>query len=124
MSSVFYFGCWGAVGHYLWTPDRRWVRSAGPFADRDLDTPFCPSMTPDTRGRTPTDQLEGVAALHHRDGWTVLSFWDRSVDSRGGSHSTYVLEGTHAFDDAVRLAREAFPAVWARYSFDVREGSR
>jgi hypothetical protein len=120
MSDAFYLGCVGTPGHYLYTPDLRTERRAGPFTVAMLDTPFCPGMTPASRGVGPQDQTEGVARLTHVDGWTVLSFWDRSVDNRRGSHSTFVLRGTHAFDDAVRLAREVFPRVWARYAFAVR----
>lgn len=120
MSEAFYFGCVGTSGHHLHTPDLRTASRAGPFTPAMLDTPFCPGMTPDARGMTPREQPEGVARLTHVEGWTVLAFWDRSIDNRHGSHSTYVLRGTLAYDDAARLAREAFPRVWARYRFDVR----
>ena len=113
MSDAFYFGCVGTSGHYLHTPDLRTASRAGPFTPAMLDTHYCPN--PATR-----EQPEGVARLTHFDGWTVLAFWDRSVDTRGNSHSTFVLRGTHAYDDAVRLAREAFPRVWSRYTFTVR----
>jgi len=114
---VFYFGCWGDVGHYLWTPDGRRARSAGPFTALDLDGRFCPGVVGRTDRISPNVQPEGVAALHHANGWTVLAFWDRSVDRRRGSHSTYVIEGTHDFGEAVRISSAAFPRVWARYPF-------
>lgn len=120
MSAVFYFGCVFGAGHYLHTPELRTTPRAGPFTSTTLDTPFCPGMTPDSSGRTPDEQPEGVARLTHAEGWTVLSFWDRSIDNRRGSHSTYAIEGTHVYAEAVRLARAAFPRVWARYKFEVR----
>ena len=120
MSEVFYFGCVRTSGHYLWTRNFAVAREAGPFKQTHLDTPYCPGMTPTSRGITPADQPEGVARITHENGWTVLSFWDRSVDNRRGSHSTFVMDGTHDFDAAVALAREAFPRVWARYGFEVR----
>jgi hypothetical protein len=45
---------------------------------------------------------------------TVLAIWERTVDARPGSHSTFVLEGHLDFGAAVQLAREAFPHVWSR----------
>jgi hypothetical protein len=64
-------------------------------------------------------QIEGAALLHHLDDWTALAFWDRSIDSRYGSNSAFLLEGRFTFDEACRVAREAFPRVWARYKFEV-----
>ena len=28
-------------------------------------------------------QTQGEALLYHKQGWTAISFWDRSVDERG-----------------------------------------
>ncbi len=123
MSDVFYFGCIGESGHFLFVPNMRTVRNAGPFTPASLDTSFCPGMTPESQGYTPREQPEGVARLTHYEGWTVLSFWDRSVDDRRGSHSTFAIDGVHTFGEAVAHARAAFPRVWARYKFAVREGT-
>jgi hypothetical protein len=69
----------------------------------------------------------GEALLHHRERagvtWTALAFWDRSVDDRYGSNSVFILRGALSFEEAVTLAREQFPEVWARFSFTVREFS-
>lgn len=124
MNTPFYFGCWGRVGHYLWAPGMVYVGYCGhrPFTLQDLDGRLQP---PRPRNRTfdnDVDQPQGLARLTHRDGWTVLSFWDRSVDDRGCSHSTFVLPGIRAFDAAVIAAREAFPEVWARINFKVYLG--
>lgn len=62
---------------------------------------------------------QGVAALHHKDGWTALAFWDRSDDMRPGSHSTYFVEGTHDFETMKKICQERFPKIWARYTFEV-----
>jgi hypothetical protein len=111
-----YFGCWGESGHYLFTPDgdtvRRAERLALPVALQPaaLDQGYCPRRA---------GVRQGEAKVTHVAGRTVLAFWDRSVDTRPGSHSTFVLSGTLDFDAAVAVARAAFPEVWARYRFAV-----
>jgi hypothetical protein len=44
----------------------------------------------------------------------MLSFWDRSMDKRFGSNGNFIIEGTHTFAEACRLASEAWPASWRR----------
>lgn len=123
---TYYFGCWRESGHYLWTPNM--ARPQGcPFGypeklnGRYLDCGFCPGIIVYKDGRISDSKNvpDGQAAVVHVDDWTVLSFWDKSVDHRPGSHSTYLIRGTHAFENAVIIARERFPHVWARYKFDV-----
>ncbi len=113
----FYFGVWDKreAGHYLFDVDGTAIyrhKSPIPFSNAKLDGGFAP-----LDGMQP----QGVARLTHADGWTVLSFWDRSGDHRPGSHSTFVLHGTRDFAAAVELARATFPSIWARYTFEVRE---
>lgn len=122
-----YFGCVGEAGHYYW------LRGSGgkPYKARGpreiSSSAFYKTLTPwgtsVDGGLFPVgaDLAEGVAhVVHHTDGWTALGFTDRSVDSRGGSWSVYciptVLDGT----EALAIAREAFPSIFARYTFDVR----
>ncbi|WP_437477414.1 hypothetical protein WME75_28250 [Sorangium sp. So ce1014] len=52
--------------------------------------------------------------LHHRDGWTAISFWDRSGDERYGSSSTLIASGTHTAREMVELFEQSFPAIWER----------
>lgn len=111
-----YFGCWGEMGHYLWTP--RHTRPADAevpvFAGRggwNLDGKFCP-IDPKER--------EGICALTHFKDWTVLSFWDRSGDKRGKSNSTFLLPGMLGQQEALDAAKAAFPIIFARFSFAVR----
>jgi len=66
-----------------------------------------------------TTNVEGRALIHFVQGWTVLSFWDRSGDSRGGSNSNFVVKGRHSFNDMVEITRALFPQIWARFNFDV-----
>ena len=121
---AYYFGCLRGVngqteaGHYLY--DER-LRSV-PWRQRKAATPWehiDAKLAPMLRYREEAPQ--GHAALHHKDGWTALAFWDRSGDSRGNSNSTFLLEGTLTFDQARVVARDVFPALFERFPFDVVE---
>ena len=118
-SDLLYFGCWRARGHYLWTRHgqmsaRRDLERIGP---RNIDGDFAPHPTPHRNGYCDCPQVEGTAALHHVEGWTILAFWDRSVDGRRGSNSAFLVYGEHSFDDMLALSRGHFGEVWQRWSF-------
>lgn len=112
MSDVFYFGCIGQSGHYMHNTHRT-VRDVGdmPWGRYGKDGRLPPQEGP---------QIEGEAMLHHRGGWTALSFWDRSLDTRPGSNSNFFFRGTYSFAESVALARTAFPRVWSRFTFAVK----
>lgn len=124
---MLYFGCWGQAGHYLFGEGGHHISSerlpAGfveTFGDHGwgLDAKFCPGYVgPYQRDR---EEHEGEALLHHVNGWTVLAFWDRSVDKRGGCNSNFVERGTLTFEEMCTIAQAQFPSVWARYPFKVR----
>jgi hypothetical protein len=111
--AVLYFGCWDRPGHFLFQPNGQWPLShATPFGS------FGEQL--DRDHYKPEEQTEGVARLTHDSGWTILAFWDRSVDRRSGCHSTFLAPGTWSAEEMIAGAREAFPSVWARYRFEVR----
>lgn len=123
-----YYGCWTDVGHYARSTSRRSVTFEVEqwCASHDArNTILVGSTAPGTR-RIPEDaQVEGLARVTH---WpaidaTCLAFWDRSVDSRHASHSDFWLPGCLTFEEAVSAARAAFPSIWDRYKFDVREAT-
>lgn len=110
---MFYYGCYNHEGHYLYNDHGRTVKEVStPFKYTALDGGFCPGG----------GQEEGKARLAHDQGWTVLSFWDRSLDNRRGSHSTFVMQGTWNFEQMVETAARRFPTVWHRITkkFPVR----
>ena len=37
---------------------------------------------------------QGEAIIHHKNGWTALSLWDSTIDTRPGCSSTYLAKGT------------------------------
>jgi len=123
---VYYFGCYGDTGHYLWQAEgstaRREARELFPWPELDGTLPPAERRESRREGGYPEVSKEapqGHAALHHKRGWTAISFWDRSVDSRHGSSSTFLIRGTHTWDDAVRIAKALYPKTWARYKFPV-----
>jgi hypothetical protein len=61
-------------------------------------------------------QRERRARLHHIDGWTVVAWWDRSVDQRRGSNSALLMRGTHDFHAVLLAAGESFPELLPRFS--------
>jgi hypothetical protein len=117
---VFYFGCIKVPGHYMFaSPAARTLvgrRAVDDFTRSNpwgyrIDAKLCPSGP----------EIEGRALLHHKDGWTALSFWDRSVDRRGRCNSNFLAEGTHSFEKMLNLAGEHFPSVVARFEFPIVE---
>lgn len=117
-AKIFYFGAIGYAGHYLWKNALR------PDYSRTIEHPWEYEID---GGLPPQDNKsgkEGAALLHHKDGWTAISFWDRSVDRRGGSHSTYIINKILSFKEMVALAQMRFPARWAIMDFEVTEQTR
>lgn len=117
---MFYFGPWDQAGHHIRREgdqptsleERRAVSNftrTNPWG-HGIDTALCPRDT----------QAEGAAAIHYRDGWTALSFWDYTVDSRPGSHSTYLAQGDFTFEQMVEMAKQRFAERWRKMKFEVK----
>lgn len=118
MNSVdcFYYGVQREMGHYLYAGNRRfnerYLPDDFPVQPYILDGRILPPMLP---------QEEGRAELIHTRDWTLLSFWDRSFDHRHNSSSTFVIRGALTFEKAIEVAREAYPQVWSRFNFEVKQ---
>ena len=130
---VWWFGCEtkpNACGHELHAAQAPYYGREAyeehrrfPFSENRLDTGFAPRTAP----RNPRnvydkgDELpQGQARLTHIKGWTVVSFWDRTGDSRSNSNTAFVFDERLSGDDALRIAREKFPRLFARFTFEVR----
>jgi hypothetical protein len=103
---AFYMGCWQRVGHYLWRPGMEKVRY-----HEEEPTPWGYSGL-DCEHFNTSDW-----ALLKKDGWTAVGLEDRSVDSRPNSHSVFAFHADLTVDEAVALARETFPEIFARPRF-------
>jgi hypothetical protein len=118
---AFYFGCWQREGHSFFAPGMRAV--AGPVSPWGfgVDQGILHAAHFRAQGaRRDDEQREGVAVVAHQDAWTALSFWDRSVDTRKGSHSTFVFDGLLSGEGALAAARVLFPEVFERFTFEVK----
>lgn len=126
----FYFGCWREAGHHLWHQGSEGHPYKDWRANNGLLGVSIHSRNP-TKGEIPwgysldggllkgRSLRQGEAVVEQRDGWTALSFWDRSVDSRPGSSSTFVFDTLLTPEAALAAAREAFPPIFERFSFPV-----
>jgi hypothetical protein len=113
---IFFFGVWAPnrVGHYLYDANGRdcepRLPDDFPMRPMRLDTGLLPFKG---------EQVEGLATHLYLNGWSIITFWDRSGDSRPGSNSAFVIDGLHSFADCCTIAREKFPSIWARFKFEV-----
>ncbi len=113
---IYYFGCVGNVGHYLW--DQNYCNPKMDSLPDDfptlgkLDGNFITSID--------SKQTQGEVTYLWYNHYTIIAFWDRSIDSRLGSNSCFVLEGDLGYDEAIKLAKEAYPNIWKRFKFNVQ----
>ena len=116
IEECYYFGCDGKPGHYLFHEGRHEVWNESklpkdfPVRTMSLDGGLLPPNLP---------QDQGKATLVRLGGWTILTFWDRSVDTRGGCNSSFVIPAELDFEQAKEVAQERFPWVWERFKFEV-----
>lgn len=81
---------------------------------RRIDGGFCPGAVVGDAWRRSRPEIEGQASLRHVDGWTVLAWWDRSVDSRGACNSAFVARGLRDFTTMLEIGKTQAPIVIAR----------
>lgn len=105
---VLYFGCWdNNTGHCLFQSKYN-KPSMASIPWKNIDGGLCPGS-----------RKEGIAKIHHCEGWTALAFWDYSIDQRAGSNSVFLAEGTHNFDKMINLTKERFPNIIERFHFKI-----
>lgn len=120
IGQAFYYGAAGPGGHQVFITGMSVITTT---ADRPRDRATARWLA-DHDGDLPPDdayEREGVAMLRM---WPAsrccaLAFWDRSGDSRPGSHSDFLLPGLLTFEQAVTGAARAFPEVFDRIPFEV-----
>jgi len=118
---MFYFGPWDQAGHHMRSADRPTDRSME-LEERRAESNFTRT---NPWGCHVDGQLcsknttEGLALIYHKGGWTAMSFWDYTIDTRPGSHSTYLAEGTFTFEEMVEMAKSRFAERWSKMAFKV-----
>jgi hypothetical protein len=111
VSQIYIFTCRSRNGH-----GHRWYEPHFGFVlSHELQTLDRLFPQIDT-GYAPKDpqQAEGRAALTHVYGWTVLAWWDRSVDMRPNSNTALAIDLNLDFEQMVALLGVHFPEVLKR----------
>ena len=103
--NVLCFGCIGVPGHYL--------HSKGERVSLE-DTPWGSSIDGGLLG---DDEGRPKCVEVHKDGWTCVSFWDRSGDHRGNSNTAFMADCECTGEELLRCAREQWPEVFRRAGF-------
>ena len=118
MIEPLYFGCraYDAPGHYLFSPGMR-------YADDDLFERLRDSNDTHLDGgylkAQKVPDVPGRAAFIQVNGYSIVTWWDRSGDKRGGSNSAFILSGDHTPQEVMRQGAEYFPDVLKRQSVSI-----
>lgn len=126
---MYYFGCIGQPGHYLWENESRKLW----FGDLPEDFPrawrFKEShgaereyvqesrIAPNAYGE------QGLASTQHCEKWTCVSFPDRTIDHRPNCVSAFLERGNLSYVEILRIAQIEFPNVIRRFDFEIKEGN-
>jgi hypothetical protein len=121
---MYYFGCISRPGHYLWDNEHKklWYGelpedfpSAWKFKDSSGKEYVAESkIAPNAYGE------QGKALLQCGiEGWTCLSFPDRSVDSRPNCVSVFLERGIVTPERMMEYAKAQFPSVVNRFDFEI-----
>jgi hypothetical protein len=110
---MFYFGCKNQAGHGMHCSPSNQVNIDiahnflydNPWR-QGIDGDLCPEDK---------EQKEGIAVISQKDGYTALSFWDRSIDHRFSSNSNFIAEGNFNFEDMKHFAKKFFPEIMNRF---------
>ncbi len=110
----YYFGCQIEKGHYLYLGNYKVYQANLPD-----DFPVNPGVLDGGFLPPKLKQLEGRAELIHCRDWTILTFWDRSLDKRLNSNSSFVARGILDFTQVVEIAKKYYSLIWERFNFEV-----
>lgn len=121
---AYYYGCGNDSGHYWWAPNDRPDPLLNAYKTpedrmRPLGSPFGVEVDCGVQPKTEPYQHQGPCRIETRDGWTVMAWWDRSVDKRYNSCSAFVHRGEHAFPEMLKLLKSEFPWVFNRLRFEL-----
>lgn len=111
--TMFYFGVYnrGEYGHFLHVP-------CGKIA-RDVILPFSKSILDGGLIDWSSNSANGRAVVNHINGWTILSFPDRSGDGRPMSNSNFLCRGHWDFKAMITDAKTNFPTLFERFNFEI-----
>lgn len=109
MGQWFYFGCYKGVGHYLFSENmaqcyfdkqsKELIYFDGKLADQESEEPY----------------IATIARLSSL-GLTALSFWDYTIDKRGGSNCIFFAPSlTITPEEMMEECAKRFPKAWSRF---------
>jgi hypothetical protein len=103
---ILYYG-YNGNGHNLYAPG---------FVSNLDNREACPWSLGELERLLPKDeeQVQGVYVTRKKNGWTAVSFWDRTGDSRLGSKSVFVVNTDETAKEVLKLAKGNFPSIFAR----------
>ena len=109
---VYYFGCLDDRGGHI----------AGEAEGKVLRRSQMRDIIERTDGLFPPlgFEDEGVICRHFVHEFTVIAWWDRSIDTRGASNSAFWVQGEHTTEEALEIARQRFPTVFGRLTYELR----
>lgn len=131
---ILFFGCWKGAGHYL--RDRhgnepRWSKPGEGVTRRwEAQIPWGANIDGSLAPRTGSggEAPNGVAGFHQNVAWvgcpgeivwSAISWWDNSVDARGGSSCTFLADRRCSPAELLAEAREAFPQIFSRFKYEI-----
>jgi hypothetical protein len=112
MIDIAFFGCWGGAGHFMRTPDRQTVHDcerAGIPKDSDLDGSRLFLPYPENPGE---GRLTYLPALNV----TVLSWWNRVIDTRPAVNSHLIVRQETRLDTMWAIFVHKFPDLAALHT--------
>ena len=118
---VFFFGCYLVTGHYLYRRGGRHVDYTACPWGTNLDTGLLISRK-DKYARPDTEPTENYTVAR-KDGWTAISFWDRSGDSRPGSNSAFLVAADVSDKELLALAKAQWPDIFSRGRFPLNKAA-
>lgn len=122
---IYFFGHAGEhdhSGHQIyWRPFHSLSRSdmqvnGVPWSLGELDGQLAPVLNPWCKDHYRRQECpQGVTSVTYKKGWTALSFWDRTGDSRGASNSTFLINRPVDFKEGIELAQASWPQLFKRF---------
>jgi hypothetical protein len=104
MKQLFYFGCMGGKGHYWFPHQPGSLHGVNRNVFGVIDGTFTPGYSYE----------QGAAQEVIIGPLRIIAWHDYSVDTRPGSHSTFVGYGYDSVNDMLTDAAKQFPAVMNR----------
>lgn len=109
--NVLYFGCIGSPGHGLYDKSLPWSKQP-PYGSTPWGSKLDGFLVEPLKDCTPGQVQHAV-----KDGWTLVQFWDYSVDQRPGSNSAFLVSEIMSAEALIEEAQKQWPEIFNRPRF-------